>query len=129
MTGKVPFYDFPNDMAVMFKVVEGERPSRPMSCSGTAVLDSLWELLQNCWGPRAEMRSTACQIVERLVGPSIGAKPTSTTRDWDDKFTSKFRHALQPKPLLPLATEIERILFGDGWSKFSSLCFVYQLIF
>ncbi|KAJ7800305.1 kinase-like domain-containing protein [Mycena olivaceomarginata] len=50
MTGKVPFYDFPNDMAVMFKVVEGEHPSRPMSCSGTAVLDSLWELLQNCWG-------------------------------------------------------------------------------
>jgi hypothetical protein len=100
-----------------------------MSCPGTAELDSLWELLQNSWGATAEMRSTAYQIFEQLAGPSIGAKLTSTTRDWDDKFTSKFRHSLQAKPPLPWATEIERILFGDCWSQYSSLCFAFHLIF
>ncbi|KAJ7847697.1 kinase-like domain-containing protein [Mycena olivaceomarginata] len=90
--------------------LRGQCRAREQRC-----LTVLWELLQKCWGPRAEMRSNGssnCRVAG--VGPSIGAKPTlHTTRDWDDKFTSKFRHALQPKPLLPLATEIERILFGD----------------
>jgi hypothetical protein len=82
--------------------------------SGTTALDSLWELIQNCWHQQAEMRPTASQVVERLVGPSIGAKITSSTTDWDDKFTSKFRRSLQAKPLLPSITQIEHMLFGDG---------------
>ncbi|KAJ6551314.1 kinase-like domain-containing protein [Mycena capillaripes] len=114
MTGKVPFHELPNDMVVMFKVAEGERPSRPMSCSGTTVLDSLWDLLQHCWEGRAEMRPKVPRIVERLVAPSIGAKSISSTTDWDDKSTSKFRRSLQPEPLLPSVSQIERMLFGDG---------------
>ncbi|KAF8150324.1 kinase-like domain-containing protein [Mycena galopus ATCC 62051] len=42
LTGRVPFYELPNDMAVMFS------------------------LLQNCWGGQAENRPTAPQIVQRL---------------------------------------------------------------
>jgi hypothetical protein len=114
MTGKVPFYDLPNDMTVMFKVLDGKRPSRPMSWSGTSVLNNLWGLIENCWEGKAEMRSKASQIVECLIGPSIGAKTTSSTTDWDEEFTSKFRRSLQVKPLLPSVTQIERMLFGDG---------------
>jgi hypothetical protein len=53
-------------MTVMLKVLEGVRPSRPVSCSGTAVLDSLWDLMQNCWAGKAEMRPAVSEIVERL---------------------------------------------------------------
>jgi hypothetical protein len=70
--------------------------------------------MQSCWHQQIEMRPTASRIVERLVGPSIGAKTTSSTTDWDDESTSKFRRSLQAAPLLPSVTQIERMLFGDG---------------
>jgi serine/threonine protein kinase len=108
LTGQRLFHDL-NDMAVMFHIMEGKPPPRPMLCS-----DSLWELLQNCWVGNADMRPTAPQIVERLEGPSIRATTTSSTTDWDDKFTSKFRRSLQTQPLLPSVTQIERMLFGGG---------------
>ncbi|KAJ7883482.1 kinase-like domain-containing protein [Mycena olivaceomarginata] len=76
MTGNVPFYDSPNEMAVMFKVIVGDRPSRPMSYSAP-VLDGLWALMQKCWAQDAQMRPMAAEIVEQLVGPSIVA-PTDT---------------------------------------------------
>ncbi|KAJ7828965.1 kinase-like domain-containing protein, partial [Mycena leptocephala] len=114
LTGKVPFHELPNDMTVMFSVAEGKRPSQPLSCSGTTALESLWELLQSCWEGKAEMRPAAPQIVQRLVGPRIGATTTSSTTDWDTTFTSKFRRLLQAQPLLPSATEIEALIFGDG---------------
>ncbi|KAJ7802915.1 kinase-like domain-containing protein, partial [Mycena leptocephala] len=49
MSGTIPFPELPQDTAVMFAVINGKWPSRPMSCTGTIVLDSLWELLNNCW--------------------------------------------------------------------------------
>ncbi|KAJ7803305.1 kinase-like domain-containing protein, partial [Mycena leptocephala] len=119
LTGRVPFHEFPNDMKVMFRVASGKRPSRPISCSGASSLDSLWELLQNCWDGRAEMRPMAPQIVERLVGPSIRATTTATT-NWDEKYTSKFRRSLQAQPLLPSVTQIECLIFGDGWFELTS---------
>ncbi|KAJ7815390.1 kinase-like domain-containing protein, partial [Mycena leptocephala] len=117
ISGTVPFAEFPNDMAVMFAVIGGKQPSRPMSCTGTTVLDSLWELLNNCWEAKAEMRPTALQIVKQLEGPLIAAKTMSSTKDWDDKFTSRFRHSLQTTDLLLLLTRIEHILFGKGEFK------------
>ncbi|KAJ7804374.1 kinase-like domain-containing protein [Mycena leptocephala] len=100
------------DTAVMFAVIEGKRPLQPMSCTGTTVLDSLWELLNNCWEGRAEMRPTAPQIVERLEDPSIQAKTMSSTTDWDNQFTSRFRRSLQSTDLLLSLTRIEHTLFG-----------------
>jgi hypothetical protein len=113
MAEKVPFYDSPNDMTVMVKVLAGRRPLRPMSWSGTRALDNVWGLMEGCWEGKAEMRPTASQIVECLIGPSIAAKTSSST-DWDEEFTSKFRRSLQAEPLLPSVTQIERMLFGDG---------------
>ncbi|KAJ7873745.1 kinase-like domain-containing protein, partial [Mycena leptocephala] len=114
MSGTIPFPELPNDMAVMFAVIEGKQPLRPMSCTGTTVLDSLWELLNNCWKGKAEMRPTACQIVEQLEGPLIAAKTMSSTTDWDDQFTSRFRCSLQTADLLLSLNQIEHILFGKG---------------
>ncbi|KAJ7843675.1 kinase-like domain-containing protein, partial [Mycena leptocephala] len=94
MSGTIPFPELRQDTAVIFAVIEGKWPLQPMSCTGTTVLDSLWELLNNCWEGRAKMRPTAPQIVERLKGPSIGAKTGSSTTDWDNQFTSRFRRSL-----------------------------------
>ncbi|KAJ7249440.1 kinase-like domain-containing protein [Mycena rebaudengoi] len=112
LTGRLPFYEFPNDLKIMLEVIAGKRPSRSLSCSGTIALDTLWELLQKCWDGQAEKRPTAAQIVEQLTGPSIRATTFSKT-DWDDKLTSKFRRSLHTGSILPSATQIERILLSE----------------
>ncbi|KAJ6530685.1 kinase-like domain-containing protein [Mycena capillaripes] len=114
LIGKVPFHELPNDMSVMMAVARGRRPLQPTSCSGTAALDSLWELMENCWQQQVAIRPTASEIVEQLTGPAIGAKSASSTRDWDEEFSSKFRLSVQAEPLLPSMTQIEYILFGNG---------------
>ncbi|KAJ7802349.1 hypothetical protein B0H13DRAFT_1582845, partial [Mycena leptocephala] len=73
LTGQVPFHEIFNDMTAMLMILEGKRPSQPLWCSGTTALESLWELLQNCWEGKAEMRPTAGKIVQRLIGPEIRA--------------------------------------------------------
>ncbi|KAJ7768193.1 kinase-like domain-containing protein, partial [Mycena metata] len=65
LTGEVPINSFP-DMALMFEFREGKHPPRPTECSGTKVLDNLWQLMEDCWNVNAELRPTAPQIVERL---------------------------------------------------------------
>ncbi|KAJ7113402.1 kinase-like domain-containing protein, partial [Mycena epipterygia] len=62
LTGKVPFHEFPNDMAVMFHVLGGKRPLQPRPCSGTTARESLWELLQECWQEKPDTRPTAVEI-------------------------------------------------------------------
>ncbi|KAJ7174577.1 kinase-like domain-containing protein, partial [Mycena filopes] len=111
-TGNTPFYEV-KEMAVMLRVLSGARPSRPASCTGTSELDALWKLLQDCWEAEAAKRPTAPKIVERLVGPSIGATTTSSTTDWDHELTSKFRRSLHAQPLLPSVTQIEDALFWE----------------
>ncbi|KAF8207498.1 kinase-like domain-containing protein, partial [Mycena galopus ATCC 62051] len=114
LTGKFPFHELKNDMAVMMAVARGRRPARPESSSGITALDGLWELVDNCWKTEATIRPTASQIVERLTGPAMGAKSTSSTADWDDEFSSKFRRSLKVKLVLPSVAEIERELFDNG---------------
>ncbi|KAF8145827.1 hypothetical protein K438DRAFT_1871307 [Mycena galopus ATCC 62051] len=114
MTGKVTFHELPNDGAVMFAILRGEHPSRPQPWSGTPALDGLWDLLQTCWYSQPEERPSARQIVQRLEELSISATAASSTTDWDEKFTSKFRRGLRDKPLVPLATQLEEMLFGGG---------------
>ncbi|KAJ7041078.1 kinase-like domain-containing protein, partial [Mycena alexandri] len=114
LTEHVPFHEEKSDIAAILQVLDGGRPSRPASCTGTPQLDSLWDLLQHCWEDKPEMRPTASQIIEQLVGPLIQATTTSSTTDWDEKFTSRFRRSSQARPLLPSVPQIERMLFGDG---------------
>ncbi|KAF7362739.1 Protein kinase domain-containing protein [Mycena venus] len=113
LTGKIPFHELLNDMNVMWEVAAGKSPTRPLSCSGTFALDSLWELLQNCRNGQAQMRPSASQIVDRLMGPQISATKTSSSTDWDNEMTSRFRRSLHTKPLLPSVAKIKSMLFGD----------------
>ncbi|KAF7333349.1 Protein kinase domain-containing protein [Mycena venus] len=117
LTGEIPFQELSNDMKVMWEVAAGRRPARPPSCSGTIALDSLWKLLQNCWNGQAQMRPSASQIVDRLMGSPIAATTTLSKTDWDDKMTSRFRRSLHTKPLLPSVAEIESMLFGDEFGE------------
>ncbi|KAJ7826994.1 kinase-like domain-containing protein, partial [Mycena olivaceomarginata] len=111
LTGKAPFYEFFLDAPVIFKVLAGFRPSRPATIPSD---DGLWLLLQDCWSQQSYDRPNASQIVQHLVGPTVGAKIMAATVDWDETISSKCRRSLQDWPLLPSISEIERQIFGDG---------------
>ncbi|KAJ7113534.1 hypothetical protein C8R44DRAFT_984739 [Mycena epipterygia] len=128
LTGKVPFHELPNDMAVILHVLKGKRLSQPSSSWGISesTLDSLWELLEDCWKEMPDKRPTAAQIVERLKSPLIQATTTQSTTDWNEQFSSKFRRSLQVQPLLPSVPQIERMIFGDESDEACKECFPDQ---
>jgi hypothetical protein len=105
-----------NEAAVMFKVLAGERPSRPPSTGKSTSIDNIWILLDGCWAENADSRPMAAQIVQRLSAAPIYAKASRSSMDWDESFTSKFRRSLRlgDYALLPSVSEIERRFLGDG---------------
>ncbi|KAF7360477.1 Protein kinase domain-containing protein [Mycena venus] len=99
LTGRPPFPEFRTDGAVIQAVLNASRPSWPTSCPETTSLNGLWKLLQNCWQEQPEVRPTAIEIVERLMGHDILAKKKQSTPDWDNRFTARFRrHFLDQRP-------------------------------
>ncbi|KAJ7267294.1 hypothetical protein C8J57DRAFT_363158 [Mycena rebaudengoi] len=124
LTGKAPFYEIQRDVAIIMKVIAGERPSRPISGSGAdpLLMNSLWTLLQDCWAPNAENRPQATQIVQRLLGSPINARISKPSADWDESYTSKFRRSLRPMPFLPCIHDIERRLCGHDTAKACTEC-------
>ncbi|KAJ6592918.1 kinase-like domain-containing protein, partial [Mycena capillaripes] len=93
-TGDLPFCDLNNDGAVMFQVMQGQRPTRSLS-----IPDNVWDLMEECWKADPEARPSAKQIVSRLRDPPICAIPTDAASDWDPCYTSKFRSSLEEHTL------------------------------
>ncbi|KAJ6592900.1 kinase-like domain-containing protein, partial [Mycena capillaripes] len=63
LTGKVPFFEVSNDATVIFKVIEGTRPSRLDTISP----EDLWLLLEACWHQQTDRRPSPTQILQRLT--------------------------------------------------------------
>ncbi|KAF7350032.1 Protein kinase domain-containing protein [Mycena venus] len=104
LTGKVPFFEVSNDAAIIFKVIEGTRPSRLDAISP----EDLWLLLEACWHQQTDRRPSPTQILRRLVGRPIRAKIKQSPSDWDDSYSARFRRSIQEWPLLPSIAEIEQ---------------------
>ncbi|KAF7333009.1 Protein kinase domain-containing protein [Mycena venus] len=114
LSGKVPLHHLANAAVAVQVVYKGARPKRPEPWRDDEVYNGIWELMEDCWKTDPDARPTAAQIVQRLVDPPIGAKPTKSGMDWDDAFSSRFRHWSQDCPLLLSISEIEAIIFeGD----------------
>ncbi|KAG7097312.1 hypothetical protein E1B28_004673 [Marasmius oreades] len=64
-SGRVPFYELPNDAAVVFHVFHGRRPVRP---DGIAELhDVMWGIMETCWSADPTSRLAAGDIMALLV--------------------------------------------------------------
>jgi len=74
LTGKSPF---PNDnnLIVMRKIIEGERPGRPRGKEGVWFTDDLWEMLEQCWSPQPESRPAINAILQCLRRGSTAWQP------------------------------------------------------
>ncbi|KAJ7466906.1 kinase-like domain-containing protein [Mycena latifolia] len=93
-TGNFPFHELVNDVAVMFHVMQGNRPKQP-----SGIMDEIWTVMTECWEADPEQRPSAAQIVFRLRDRPICAFPTDAASDWDPWYTSKFRSSLEEHTL------------------------------
>ncbi|KAJ7636516.1 hypothetical protein FB45DRAFT_906753 [Roridomyces roridus] len=108
-TGNLPFYELYNDAAVMFRIMNDERPSR-----SPAILDSIWDLMLDCWKTKPEARPLIDKIVFRLRDRPIYALPANNdASDWDPWYTSKFRSSLEEHTLFLPCGKI------DDWLQFT----------
>ena len=76
LSGQTPF-PHDNGVAVMRKVLDGERPERPEEVWFT---DDLWGALKQCWSPHPETRPTVQAILECLDRVSLAIATDSRQR-------------------------------------------------
>jgi len=81
LNGQAPFAHL-KDFIVMRKVVEGERPGRPV---GAWFTDDLWRMLNRCWETQPESRPGIEAVLECLKRVSRVWKPPSPQVDEDGK--------------------------------------------
>jgi len=67
LSGQTPFAKC-SSFAVVWKILEGERPVRPEGEQGTRFTDSTWEMLRLCWEPQPGDRISAKEVLLRLGG-------------------------------------------------------------
>ncbi|KAJ7234900.1 kinase-like domain-containing protein, partial [Mycena haematopus] len=101
-TGTLPFHELSADVAVMYKVMHGDRPSRSSS-----ILDEVWNVMQECWKEDPQERPSAEHLVFRLRNCPICAVPTNAASDWDPWYTAKFRSSLEEHTLFLSCGEID----------------------
>ncbi|KAJ7586650.1 kinase-like domain-containing protein [Mycena floridula] len=112
-TGKPPFCEQKkfHEMAIMFKVRNGERPTRPAS---SELNDTVWNCMEDCWKKNPDERPTAEEIVQRLSGmPELSGldRPNSDT-EWDESFARRLRSSLRENPLLPTIEQLQTLMPG-----------------
>ena len=90
-SGLFPFDGF-RDETVVLQVVSGARPERPRGSLGLGLTDSIWKMMQECWGGSDRRWAISC-IVSYL---ELSIAPTART-EWPDE-----RAAARSPPFTPV---------------------------
>ena len=113
LSGQVPFTREVNDLMVMNKVLEGERPGRPEGAEGVWFTDDLWATLQVCWSRQPSDRPTVEDVLECLSRNSTAWQPLAPSVDYhlqmdsdeESYYTIDAESLLEGFPLLQLGIE------------------------
>jgi hypothetical protein len=105
LTGTPVFQGLRYDTQVMKYVGEGNRPPRP----ALENIDGVWGLLENCWKQQPQERFTAVKVIEKLIGPTIGAS-TTQPHPWIETCTPRLRRS-RGEVTLPTVGEISNLIF------------------
>ena len=76
LSGHKPFPHH-GDGAVVAKVCRGERPERPEGLNGYWFTDVVWRVLERCWMPNRDDRSSIEDVLRSLEEPSRSWTPLS----------------------------------------------------
>ncbi|KAG6852960.1 hypothetical protein C0991_007876 [Blastosporella zonata] len=90
---KPPLFQYSRDHTVSFKVMNGERPTRPANGSSSwedwGLTKHIWSLMERCWLTEPEERPTVEHIVHRLKFGMI--KDTRSNKQRDTLAPARFR--------------------------------------
>ncbi|TDL21571.1 kinase-like protein [Rickenella mellea] len=80
MTGRPPFMEIRNDLAVMTALIHNETPQRPQEDLSERGLDnSLWAVIEHCWETNPHHRPTASDLVKHFHAHNKTSSPIVTT--------------------------------------------------
>ena len=79
LSGRTPFAPC-NVVAVISKVLRGERPNRPQGWEAPSLTDNIWEMLELCWKPSPRDRISAKDV---LRGLGVTSPPPEWTSNMD----------------------------------------------
>ncbi|EIN04607.1 kinase-like protein, partial [Punctularia strigosozonata HHB-11173 SS5] len=67
-TTRPPFYEIRREATVIVRILEGQRPRRPMNGDGCAITpsDTLWSLIEKCWHQQSELRPKMTTVLQQL---------------------------------------------------------------
>ncbi|KAF9648576.1 kinase-like protein [Thelephora ganbajun] len=106
-TGKYPFSDF-NTLAIVPKIVDGERPPRPQEAQGLGLTDSVWDMILRCWRKDPDHRPTMTEVVGLLrecYKLWVANPYLSTLPPWQS--TENLGDAKNHAPTTPMPTDME----------------------
>lgn len=109
-SGEIPFHEKRYEIEVLYSVLEGKRPDRPLhTLSKTRGLsDEVWSIIETCWSQEPAKRPTAKQVVLQLQALPcicIDARPPD---DFDTNFPSQtlYNHTDHPFSALSAANYV-----------------------
>ncbi|THU99670.1 kinase-like protein, partial [Dendrothele bispora CBS 962.96] len=106
-TGFVPFYEFPQDISVVFQLSAGRRPARPLDKSDLS--DSMWEIMQECWSQEPSMRPTASILPNKVA--RAACRTFESAEIWDNLLSSQLQKNIRHNDVCPKGSPLETFLF------------------
>ncbi|KAJ7588216.1 kinase-like domain-containing protein [Mycena floridula] len=111
--GRIPFHNIPHDSGVLFQVISGIRPNRPMSLEFD-LDDAVWNLMKECWLKEPAQRPTAAEVVQVLLTRDKDLR-SPPVQEWNTSFARDLRRSLRQWQLVPSIQELETLLKDQGW--------------
>ena len=103
LSGQTPFASA-NASAIIWMVLDGQRPERPQGEEGRFFTDTIWEVLEMCWKQQPHERTSVNVVLQCLEGKplSLGSTPDvdvgaeTDTTDASDATLVESSMALRP---------------------------------
>jgi hypothetical protein len=91
LSGQVPFSRY-EELYVLGRVINGERPGRPLGIKGVWFTDDLWATMELCWSSQPKDRPAIEVVLKRLITVSATWQPPPPNVGCDLDI---FRHGLK----------------------------------
>ncbi|KAF8996191.1 kinase-like domain-containing protein [Cyathus striatus] len=100
-TGEVPFYEIPREAAVIYRIIKGEKPSRPDLESRTpksvfflGLTEEIWTLMQDCWKFDPTERLNINEVLKKIPTNYTDPRPGQS---WEGLSSAQFRKTMENK--------------------------------